>query len=140
MLTPPTKTIRVTVPVTPEVLAIFQRYAAAGGISTGKAMGNWLHDTHDAAEFVANSMEKARSAPKLVARELHAYAMSLTEETSSLLQVVSERAAASQEAEKTARRGPASGEGPGGFAPLTPPSSNTGGKVPKHPKKTGGEK
>jgi NTP pyrophosphatase (non-canonical NTP hydrolase) len=114
-------------------------------MSTGKAMGEWLADTIDAAEFMASKMEQARATPKLVARELHSYALGLTDMTTELLDKMKKPKVTQIDGKRSA----AVGETLGDFAddlkkranaPLTPPSSNTGGKVPKNPKKTGGAK
>ena len=66
----PSKTgeIRLTIPVTPEVHAAFTRIAHAASIPVGRAMGEWLADTIDAAQFMAETMEKARAAPSAQAR------------------------------------------------------------------------
>lgn len=91
LLTPPslsepdTPRVRVTVPVTQEVLETFQRMAKASGLSVGRAMGDWLGDTIEAAAFMTQTMEKARAAPRIVAQELHAYALGLGDETQALL-------------------------------------------------------
>ena len=77
-LSPPTKPPRVSVPVTEEVLQVFQRLAAASGMSTGKAMAEWLTDTVEAAEYMAQTLERARAAPKVVMREMHAYQGDMT--------------------------------------------------------------
>ena len=82
------KPVRVTVPVRPDVLAAFQRLAAAQGVSTGKAMGEWLADTLDGVEAMAGLLEKARKAPKLAVQEMHAYALGLTDLTSELIDQV----------------------------------------------------
>lgn len=100
------KTIRVTVPVTPQVQEVFKRLSIASGVSMGKAMGDWLADTSDAALAMADLMEKARQQPKLVASQLHGYALGLTDMTTELLETL---------------RKPEAG--------LTPPVGNTGGKV-----------
>ena len=121
-LSPP-KPSRVSVPVSSEVLDAFQRLAKAGNMSTGKAMAQWLEDTIDAAQFMAQTMEKARLAPKLVAQELHAYALGLGDETASLMKQIKEKGRADRRADSAATAG-----GPGD--PI-PPSCNTGGKVPK---------
>lgn len=100
-------------------------------MSTGRAMGDWLGDTLDAAEFMAVNMERARSAPRLVAQELHAYALGMSDEMGQVL--------------KNIRGKEAKGRGQAaladGLRPLTPspPSSNTGGKVTKvvHKKRGG---
>jgi hypothetical protein len=80
-ITPPAKPPRVSVPVTDEVLQVFQRLAKAGNMSTGRAIAEWLSDTVEAAEFMAATMERARAAPKVVMREMHAYALGLADET-----------------------------------------------------------
>jgi hypothetical protein len=121
-LSPPSKPSRVSVPVSAEVLEAFQRLAKAGNMSTGKAMAEWLGDTLDAAKFMAEKMEQARAAPRLVAQELHAYAMGMVDETGSVLAKMREEGRKS--------RGPASVAG-GSVAgrESSPPSCNTGGKV-----------
>jgi hypothetical protein len=124
------KPVRVTVPVRPDVLAAFQRLAAAQGVSTGKAMGEWLADTLDGVEAMAGLLEKARAAPKVAVREMHSYAMGLTDLTSELLEQVRRREPGPGRDAKASRPGP-------GSRTLTPPVSNTGGKVPKKPKKGG---
>ena len=121
MITHPTpERIRLTIPVTPEVHAVFSRLAAAGSMSIGRAMGDWLLDTVEAAEYTATMMEKARSAPKAVMREVHAYALGLADETGQLLNTIREKGQA--ESRKAQRGVPTA---------LTPPLSNTGGKVTK---------
>lgn len=124
-LSPPSKPQRVSVPVDAELLETFQRLAKARSISTGKAMAEWLQDTSDAAQFMAETMEKARAAPRLVAQELHAYALGLGDETGQLLKSIREKGRA------TATPRPASA-GPVGEGVGLPPPCNTGGKVPKN--------
>ena len=63
--------VRLTITVTPQVHQAFQRLAKASSMPTGRAMGDWLGDTVEAAEFMATNIEKARAAPKLVAKEMH---------------------------------------------------------------------
>lgn len=97
MLTPPTlkepvETIRLTIPVSKEVHATFQRLAKASGSSIGRAMGDWLGDTLEAAEFMAETMERARAAPKIVMQEMHAYALGLADETGTLLNDIRKKA------------------------------------------------
>ena len=127
---------RVTVPVSPEVHEAFKRIADVMGVSVGRAMGDWLEDTLDAAQFMGQTVAKAREAPKVVAQELHAYALGLGDMTRDLLVEMREKSK--------------SGQGPGGgprsaggsarplAAPDTPPS-NTGVNRPraasKRPKK-----
>lgn len=81
----PAERVRLTISVTPEVHAAFSRLAEASGMSLGRAMGEWLEDTLDAVLYTADLVEKARSAPKLVMREIHAYAQGMADETGAIL-------------------------------------------------------
>ena len=149
------KPVRVTVPVTPEVQEAFQRLAAASGISTGKAMGDWLKDTLEGALAMAEMLEKARSAPKQAVRQMHSYALGLTDVTSELLEALSKRSrkgatAAGRHTPTSAgsagEGAPPRGEGPtarkaaaAAKAPLPPRTVIRGGKSPKTPKKPKGD-
>lgn len=137
-LFPDQKAIRVTVPVTPEVQAAFQRLAAASGMSTGKAMGEWLADTMEGALTMAEMLEKARRAPKQAVSEMHAYALGLADMTSELMQTLrkgSGKGKAGAASEAQAQR--ASDAAPAAQAPLPPHSVIRGGKSTKTPKKPG---
>lgn len=98
MHTPPTptkpETVRLTIPVSREVHDTFTRLAKASSMSTGRAMADWLTDTLDAATFMAQTMERAREAPRLVARELHAYALGLGDESQDLIDKMRAKGAA----------------------------------------------
>jgi hypothetical protein len=149
------KPVRVTVPVTPEVQEAFQRLAAASGISTGKAMGDWLKDTLEGALAMAEMLEKARSAPKQAVRQMHSYVLGLTDVTSELLADLSKRSrkgatAAGRHTPTSAgsagEGAPPRGEGPtarkasaAAKAPLPPRTVIRGGKSPKTPKKPKGD-
>jgi hypothetical protein len=133
MKTPtPPKLIRLTIPVTPEVHHAFKRISEATGTPIGRAMGEWLGDTLDAAEHVAKLVEDARQAPRLVAQRLHAYAHGLTEETADLLERVRKDPSTRTglPGMRSTQAGPAAARG-------TPPPCNTGGKVPS--KRPGGK-
>jgi hypothetical protein len=121
ILSSPSKPPRVSVPVSAEVLTVFERLAKAGNMSTGRAMAEWLADTVEGAEFMASTMERARIAPKLVTAELHAMMLGVTDETKVLMDKFSKMGIA-------ARSGDASGAPP---SASIPPSCNTGGKVPR---------
>ena len=127
-LSPPTKPPRVSVPVTEEVLEVFQRLAKAGNMSTGRAIAEWLGDTVEAAEYMASTMERARAAPKMVMREMHAYALGLADETGDMLRQIAKKG----EADRAGGRAGVSDAGADGI----PPSCNTGGKLPKTIRKT----
>jgi hypothetical protein len=96
MTSPPTEKVRISVPVTPEVHAAFQRLAQASGMSTSKAMGEWLADTLDAVQYMADKVHEARSAPRKVAMELHAYALGAAEMTGGFLSEVRDKARADE--------------------------------------------
>ena len=127
-LSPPTKPPRVSVPVTEEVLEVFQRLAKAANMSTGRAIAEWLGDTVEAAEYMASTMERARAAPKMVMREMHAYALGLADETGDMLRQIAKKG----EADRAGGRAGVSDAGADGI----PPSCNTGGKLPKTIRKT----
>jgi hypothetical protein len=116
--------IRLTIPVSREVHEVFSRYAKAGNISIGRAMGGWLQDTLQSAEFVSSAMERARESPRLVALEIDAYARGLADETGALMKKMK---AAGKEAEG-ARLREVSADRPAALP--FPPSCNTGGKLP----------
>lgn len=124
--------VRLTISVTPEVHDTFQRLAQSSGQSISRAMGDWLSDTLDAAAYSASMMEKARAAPKIVMREVHAYALGLADETGKVLDDLragralapSELPAVLSDALRPA--GPEAAK-----RVHSPPSSNTGGKVPR---------
>lgn len=78
--------VRVTVPVTPEVLDAFQRLAKASGMSTGRAMGEWLTDTMEGVQFMAYTLEKARAAPRIAVQEMRSMALGLGDDLTGLLQ------------------------------------------------------
>jgi hypothetical protein len=109
--------IRLTISVTPEVHEVFTRMSDAAGISLGKCMGDWLGDTIDGAQFVAQKMEEARKAPRVVMREMQAFAKGLSVEVDATVSAMRRRP------------GPASPDQ--AARPPSPPSSNTGGKVPR---------
>ena len=44
--------------------------AAVGGVSLGRAMGDWLESTMDGAQFVTREVHNAKELPKLMQREL----------------------------------------------------------------------
>lgn len=136
-LFPEQKPIRVTVPVTPEVQAAFQRLAAASGMSTGKAMGEWLEDTLEGVLTMADMLEKARRAPKQAVSEMHAYALGLADMTTELMQNLrrskAEGKAGAGVGDAVAPRAPA----PAAPAPLPPRTVIRGGKSTKTPKKPG---
>ena len=102
----------------------FKRLAKAGNMSTGAAIAEWLKDTVEAAEFMALKMEQARAAPKLVMKEMHAYALGLADETGELMKQISDMGKAGKVGDAQARQTASAAP-----KPVEPPSCNTGGKV-----------
>ena len=117
------KTIRLTIPVSAEAHAAFTRISKATGMPVGRAMAEWMDDTLDAAQFLADTLEKAREAPRLVAQQLHAYALGVADETGQLIAQVREGSKARHGQAAAGRAVPA--------GPTSPPLCNTGGKVPR---------
>lgn len=60
---PTPKTVRVSVPITPEVLAKFQRFSEASGLSLGKSIGEWLKDTVSGLDVMTEILETHKRAP-----------------------------------------------------------------------------
>lgn len=129
---PPTKPPRVSVPVSAEVLTIFERLAKAGNMSTGRAMAEWLSDTVEAAELMASTMERARAAPKIVTAELHAMMLGMADQTKELQDKYSRfKVAASSVPSACAGLGDVAQDGPKG----TPPSNTGVTNLRKGPKR-----
>lgn len=123
-ISPPSRPPRISVPVDEDTMAVFQRLAKAGNMSTGKAMAEWLKDTVEAAELMASTMERARAAPKVVTAELHAMMLGMADQTKEL-QAKFSKFKGSIDAGPTERKRSA----PGGTSAVIPPSCNTGGKL-----------
>ena len=135
----PTRAPRLSVPIAPQVLEVFERLAKAGNMSAGKAVAEWLADTVEAAELMALTMERARATPKIVTAELHAMALGLSENTRELMEKFSKMGKAARAAapgEALARTSDAERVA----ALPVPPPCNTGGKLPKSTKKDKGLK
>jgi hypothetical protein len=127
----PAKKIRLTISVTPEVHASFTRLANAGNMSLGNAMGEWMSDTIEGVDYMASTMERARAAPGIVMKELHAYALGMADETGQLMRDIAEKGKAD--------RGASGAQLPRHGRPsISTPFSNTGGKVPPTTRKTKG--
>jgi hypothetical protein len=127
--------LRVSVPVSPEVKAAFERLAAAQGCSVSSAISDWLSDTTDAVNSMADLMEKARQQPRLVAQQLHGYALGLGDLTAELLESFRVGHPPSSVGPVAKPSGPSTVGDFMGLAGLTPPVGNTGGKLPTQPKK-----
>ena len=130
IISPRAKPPRVSVPVSADVLVIFERLAKAGNMSTGRAIAEWLSDTVEAAELMASTMERARAAPKIVTAELHAMMLGMVDVTKELSDKYA-KFKAPLAGERDGGDGKRSaGAAAGSPAPI-PPSCNTGGKLPQ---------
>jgi hypothetical protein len=127
--------IRLTIPVDAETHAIFQRLAKAGNMSTGRAMGEWLRDTVEAAELMASTMERARAAPKVVTAELHAMILGMADQTKELQDKYAKFKGSMADGASGGKRSATVAA-----AGTVPPSCNTGGKVPEQGKRSTGGK
>lgn len=141
MLTPPTPKVRVTVPVSLEVLARFKRLSEVSGQSVGRAMSEWLEGTQEGLDPMIAILAEHKARPAAAIRQLQDYAHTLDNITGDLFervrnldgndkgQLAALAADAIGVAESIRKQG------------LTPPSSNTGGKGTKQPKRSiGGSK
>ena len=117
-------TVRLTIPVSREVHEAFARIAAAIGMPLGRAMGDWLEDTLDAALFTAQKVEEARSAPALVLNEMKSLALGSADLADKALEDIRKMG-------REARAGGTRSAASAGTPDPVPPSCNTGGKVPK---------
>lgn len=146
-----TETTRVMVPISPEVKAVFERLAAAQGCTVGRAISEWLTDTLDGAVAITDLVEKARKEPLAAMRQMHSYALGLGDMTTEILDGL--RKATSKTPAKARQQPPAGGSAGAAAAPsadtfrglldeaqtrgeaISPPVSNTGGKLPSKPQK-----
>ena len=131
--TPTPKTTRVSVPVTPEVLAKFQRFSEASGLSLGKSMGDWLRDTAAGLDAMTEILEMHKRAPAEAIAKFQGLATSLQAVTSEALENM-------KRPSPRAEGGPARGgeraaetfrKAAQALPSLIPPSGNTGGKGTK---------
>lgn len=111
--------------MSPEVLEAFQRLAKASGMSTGRAMGDWLADTMEGAEFMAHTLEKARAAPRLAVQEMQAMVLGVGDDLAALM------AKMRKEGKGHPARGDAVAPPATGAASPTPRPVIRGGKSPK---------
>ena len=131
------KTIRVSVPIRPDVLAKFQKYSLASGLSVSKSIGDWLKDTVSGLDAMTDILERHKRSPAQAMEKLTSYASALHEMTGEVM--VHMKAGTSSKTSAEGKPGGAAiaATGPGEAAPdlfseAIPPSSNTGGKGTKN--------
>ena len=91
MAKPPSPNVRLTISVTSEVHATFQRLSEVSGQSISKSMGEWLADTLEGATFMAHTLEKARAAPKQLVQELAAMNLGLGDDLAAMMARIRDR-------------------------------------------------
>jgi len=137
---PTAERIRLTITVTPEVHAVFTRMAEASNVSLGRAMGDWLAETSEAADMMAKLMSEARAAPKQVMRQLQGMALGLVDMTEETLENM--RAGKGKPSARVAGAVPVAGAGAGAARATTAPAPSPrlvirGVKSPKAGRKEG---
>jgi hypothetical protein len=110
--------VRCTVPVPIEAHEAFQQLARVMGKSVGSVMGEW---------HMAEQLEAMQRASRNVSRDVHALATAVIDATDLVLSRAQDGPSAG------AGHGTRSGSRAASADGLTPPSSNTGGKVHQFP-------
>ena len=123
MKTPPS-THRLSVPLTEDAFQVYQSLAAALGKSTGSTIAEWLLDTIPAAISMTEQVSLIRRSTSVGIARVEAMVQASELLTSDALDRA--KGGASGDGRDALARTPAHGADA-----LTPPSSNTGGKVGK---------
>lgn len=138
MTSTPLKTVRLSVPVTLEVQATFQRLAEVSGKSMAASMSQWLSDTKEAADLMADNLERLRGAPGDMVMRVRLHTSAIEDAAEEAIEQAISRAEQDEFDGVWGRGGaPRSRGSAAPQKPLTPPSSNTGGKVHGGGKKPG---
>ena len=77
MLSPPSKTIRVSVPLTPEILEKYQRFSEVSGRSLARSISDWLRDTAQGLDAMTEILETHQRKPIEAMAKLQTLATSL---------------------------------------------------------------
>ena len=141
MNTPHIKNVRETVPVTPDVLVLFQRLSDVSGKSVGRLMGEWLDETREGLEPMIEIVQNFKVAPKLAVRALQLRAEAVNDMAAEALRSAMDLgldAVADSGRKRSVTLSAAASVLPRSGV-LSPPSSNTGGKGRKTSKKPMGD-
>ena len=130
--------MRVSVPITPEVLAKFQRFSDASGLSVSKSIGDWLKDTVSGLDAMTEILETHKRSPAQAMARLSTYASALQDMTSTALEDMRNGPSPLGEGVPPAGKSLAVAKAAMVKAATTPPSGNTGGKGTKPKKSDGG--
>jgi hypothetical protein len=85
---PTTQKVRFSISVDPKVNDVFERLSRASKVSKSRALSDWLADTLDAAEHLAELLEKLQTMPKTATRQINQYAAALEVTTESMLKEI----------------------------------------------------
>ena len=120
--------MRVSVPITPDVLAKFQRFSEASGLSVSKSIGDWLKDTASGLDAMTDILEAHKRSPAQAMARLTTYASALQDMTSGALEGMKRGPSPLGEGAPPAGKSLAVARAAMAKAAQIPPSSNTGGK------------
>ena len=126
-----TKTQRVSVPITAEVLAKFQRFSDASGLSVSKSIGDWLRDTASGLDAMTDILEAHKRSPAQAMEKLSLLASAMQDMTGQALQGMKNGASPLGEGAPLAGKSLAVAKAAIVKAAQIPPSGNTGGKGTK---------
>lgn len=128
MNTPRTRPTRLSIPLSPELQVAYQGLAEVLGRSTGSVIAEWLKDTLPAAVSMTEQIRRMKSTPAVTIARMDAM-LDVSEEMTLQVMQKAQRGVEPGAGGASVRGTPATGS-----TPLTPPSSNTGGKVGKSSK------
>lgn len=119
-LSPPSPTIRLTIPVSQEVHEVFTRMAYHLRRPLGSTMAEWLQDTLEAAEAVTRTLEEV--SPRHATHRITALAQGYAHQAEQVMESMKRGPGGRERAGGPSRT-------PGRASKGTSPVSNTGGKV-----------
>ena len=129
------KTLRVSIPISPQVLAKFQRFADASGLSVSKSIGDWLRDTASGLDAMTDILEVHRRSPSKAMEKLSTYASALQDMTQGAMDGMRTQPSPLGEGAPPAGKSLVVAKAAitkASQISLLPPSSNTGGKGTKN--------
>ena len=126
------KNFRVSVPITPDVLAKFQRFSDASGLSVSKSIGDWLRDTVSGLDAMTDILESHKRSPAQAMEKLTLLASALQDMTADSIRAMKSGPSPLGEGVPLAGKSLAVAKAAMRKAASIPPSSNTGGKGTKN--------
>ena len=125
----PTKTTRISVPLSPEVLEKFKRFSQASGLSLGKSIGDWLKDTASGLDAMTDILEAHKRSPAQAMEKLALLASAMQDMTGQAIQGMKSGPSPLGEGVPPAGKSLAVAKAAMVKAAAFPPLSNTGGKL-----------